>query len=324
MRSSEIASLRVDSLRRELSEDGVVERFKVIGRVYKGVLALEGREETWVTIEPVARAIDVLTRLTKRLRAKAPEEVKNLFLRGERISRVCILRDGNTRELLRQFVDHVKVPLVDGKVWKLSARQFRRTLARWIARRPFGELAGMIQYKHTEIAIFEGYAGRDAEFSKELSEEKILANIDLLESLKQDIIEGQVAGPKGAELIETFRGVAGERRTDDEAYMLKHLSRTVHVGMYNLCFYDPAYAMCQQHIPTSDRKAPILSHCQPNLCPNSCITKQHLGPRQSVLYGIDNLLKTSKLTTPQRLALETERREIGKSIQPLLRDRKCV
>ena len=35
----------------------------------------------------------------------------------------------------------------------------RRTIAWHIANRPFGTIAGMIQYKHASVAAFEGYAG---------------------------------------------------------------------------------------------------------------------------------------------------------------------
>src|SRR3954465_10024840 len=37
----------------------------------------------------------------------------------------------------------------------LSASQFRRTLAWFIARQPFGIIAGKLQYKHTSTLIFE-------------------------------------------------------------------------------------------------------------------------------------------------------------------------
>ena len=46
-----------------------------------------------------------------------------------------------------------------GTPWRLTTRQFRRTIAWHIANRPFGTIAGMIQYKHASVAAFEGYAG---------------------------------------------------------------------------------------------------------------------------------------------------------------------
>jgi hypothetical protein len=49
-----------------------------------------------------------------------------------------------------------------GKPWRITTRQFRRTIAWHIANRPFGTIAGMIQYKHASVAAFEGYAGTSA------------------------------------------------------------------------------------------------------------------------------------------------------------------
>src|SRR3546814_12944454 len=76
-------------------------------------------------------------------------------------------------EVVRQlntFRDHLNtafgspdMPVIppgpDGKPWRITTRQFRRTIAWHIANRPFGPIAGMIQYKHAPVAEFEGHAG---------------------------------------------------------------------------------------------------------------------------------------------------------------------
>jgi hypothetical protein len=50
------------------------------------------------------------------------------------------------------------IPLVNGQPFRLLTRQFRRTLAWFIARQPGGVIAGAIQYRHLSIQMFEGYA----------------------------------------------------------------------------------------------------------------------------------------------------------------------
>src|SRR3546814_3309117 len=69
-----------------------------------------------------------------------------------------------TAEIVRQlnrFRDHLndhfgsaQAPVIpagpDGRPWRLTTRQFRRTIAWHIANRPFGTIAGMIQYKHAD------------------------------------------------------------------------------------------------------------------------------------------------------------------------------
>lgn len=46
-----------------------------------------------------------------------------------------------------------------GRLPRLTTRQFRRTLAWFIARRPGGTIAGALQYRHQYVQMFEGYAG---------------------------------------------------------------------------------------------------------------------------------------------------------------------
>jgi integrase len=317
MRDSEITSICEGCIRRERSADGVVERIKIKGILFKGIKDRKGCPETWVTIEPVAQAIEVLERLTERFRrwSKAAE----LFLFSGNSIRVIPTR--KTIRRLRSFAEHVGIPLVDGKPWPFTTRQFRRTLARRFARKPFGEIAGKNQYKHAEIAIFEGYMGRDFEFLMDVEEERLLSNLDILEELEQSIYDGTVAGPKGLALAEEFRGMAGDRRPDDEGYMLKHLVKTLYVGPFNLCFYDPDYALCQEHVAKGERKAPITSHCQPDKCPNSCITeKHHIGNYLAQINEITALLKRPKMPVPQRIALKQEKRRLEHIIAPLLKE----
>jgi integrase len=317
MRDSEITSMREGCLYVERSSDGVVERYRIRATLFKNMPDKKGREESWVAIEPVAQAIEVLERLTKPLRLQSGK--KDLFLSGKKGINVPSTPAINVG--LRLFAKHAGVPLVDGKPWLLSTRQFRRTLARWIARRPFGEIAGMMQFKHIQMATFEGYVGADPGWRKDLEQEKLLADIERLEDLEIDILNGTVAGPKGLELVESFRGVAGDRRHDDERYMLKHLAKTLFVGPFNLCFYEPAFALCQQHMPEKDRHTPVTSHCKPNLCPNSCITKEHLPAWEAQLVEIQRLRKGPKIPVPQRAALDQEAAKIERIIAPLRESR---
>ncbi|MFF7579134.1 hypothetical protein ACFZBE_29780 [Streptomyces sp. NPDC008061] len=42
---------------------------------------------------------------------------------------------------------------VAGAPWAFDTRQFRRTLAWYIAHRPFGVVAGSLRYKHARLAV---------------------------------------------------------------------------------------------------------------------------------------------------------------------------
>jgi hypothetical protein len=67
----------------------------------------------------------------------------------------------------------------DSKPWRITTRQFRRTVAWHIANRPFGTVADMIQYKHASIAAYEGYAGTSRSgFRNEVERERALGQLD--------------------------------------------------------------------------------------------------------------------------------------------------
>ena len=83
--------------------------------------------------------------------------------------------------------------------WAFDTRQFRRTLAWYIAHRPFGTVAGSLQFKHARLAVFEGYAGTSASgFTAELHAEEALARLDLLEDLYRDWNRGGRSGGHAA------------------------------------------------------------------------------------------------------------------------------
>lgn len=68
------------------------------------------------------------------------------------------------------------IPLVDGRPFRATTRQFRRTLAWFITRQPGGAIAGAIHYRHPSIQMFEGYAGTsDSGFRAEVESEQALA-----------------------------------------------------------------------------------------------------------------------------------------------------
>ncbi len=65
----------------------------------------------------------------------------------------------------------------------VSARALRRTLAWYIAHRPFGTAALVIQYKHVHATITEGHVGvADEEFRDLLATEMVEAELEALAS----------------------------------------------------------------------------------------------------------------------------------------------
>jgi hypothetical protein len=333
MRDSEVQAMRPGCLQRGLSSDGMIERLAIRSIIYKGRDA-RGEIEEWVTIAPVARAVEVAELLAARHRA--PHQHDGLWIvleRGTAIERglTHIVRQINR---YREHLDDrygsegaPLVPLVDDSTWIFNTRQFRRTLAWYIANRPFGVVAGKIQYKHTSVAMFDGYAGASTSgFRQEVEQERALGQLDDIVAQYEARRRGEkLAGPAGGRVaaemqrVEAATGVLPGIIADEKRVkaMLAHLARTLHVGVLNDCYFDRATALCLRSSDV-DHAVPRLSNCAPDRCPNSCITSSHVPAWQAAIDDADALLKNNKcLSAAQRTAIHEDRTRMSRLIAPL-------
>lgn len=314
MRDSEVQGAERGAISEERSEDGLVERIKLQSRVYKDK-GLDGERAKWVVIAPVQSAIEVLERLSQG---------SSLFEKNFCGSKT----KGTIRSRINSFLNYFAkratelgfvVPEVDGSPWRFSTRQFRRTLAWHIANQPFGVVAGMIQYKHASIAMFEGYAGTSASgFRAEVEIEQALARMDdVVESYERYKKGIRLSGPgsKAVEAaFESARQTAGdlpgsvvdERRL---RMILKKLAETLYPAALNDCYFDASKARCLSKAKTTDRSVPLANQCEPNKCANSCIAAKHLGAWKLQKAAIESL-SARPLSPLQRTAVDIRRREI--------------
>lgn len=332
IRVSELLSLKSGCAYRGKSSDGIVDQYFLRGKLLKGHM----KDEKWVIIEPAYKAIVTLEHLTSYYRNIFG--IDNIFYSsmlvrqsnagGTTIFSSC--KDDKTfrKSLKAQSISNrfnnlisfynsddnfEDIPKVEGKDWKLNSRQFRRTLAKHIAREPFGIIAGALQYKHAQTAIFEGYAGSDPSWLTLLKNEETLASIDFLEELYHDIEEGSVGGIKGKELTEefSFKGKAGDRRKDEIKYFINSHRGDFHVGPLNYCFFDPEKSKC---LNSPSSKTPVFSKCRPDQCANSCISTRHLSTWEHQSEEIKQILDDKLLSEPQRVSLENQYSSIDKII----------
>jgi integrase len=335
MRDSELQAMRVGCWSLSRSADGIVERHRIRSLAYKA-RETSGEEAEWVTISAVARAIEVMERLTARQR-----EVRGV----DTIWQTLAMNNGNMTELrggvirlINGLRDHLDarspegpaIPHIEGRPWWFTPRQFRRTLAWYIANRPFGTVAGKIQYKHASIAMFEGYAGGSPSgFRREVEQERALGQLDdVVEHYEEAIRRGlPPAGPAAARLRNEFARIRDElgdlpgRIVDAQRLrsMLGHIGRTLHVGLLADCFFDPDTALClDREKATSDRSAPALSHCRPDRCPNACVTRRHLTPWQASIAEGEQLLQDRRFSPLQRQVLTQDNERKRRLIAPLL------
>jgi hypothetical protein len=335
MRDSEVQAMRAGCHSIARSADGLIERHRIRSTAYKRA-GVAGRSEEWVTIAPVARAVAVLERLTGPARARRRIDSLWVVLKGG-----VATKDHLSSEIVRtlnQFRDHLDrtrgkpdAPAMprgsDNRPWNFSTRQFRRTVAWHIANRPFGTVAGKIQYKHASIATFEGYGGESGSgFRAEISRERALGQLDDIIEHYEDFRRGLApAGPASARILREFAHVRDALddlpgRIADPARlrsMLRHLARTLHAGFLNDCFFEPASALCLPRAPVEERRAPVLSRCSPDRCPNSCIATRHLPPWEASIADTDVMLRDPHLSAFQREVLTAEQTRKRRLIAPL-------
>jgi hypothetical protein len=338
MRDCEVQAMQRGCLSITRSEDGVIMRHRVQSVAYKGKSS-RGEPAQWITIEPVARTIDVLERLS--FRAASARGLDTLWpVLADRP--VC--KDHLSAEIVRQlnrYRDHLndlfgtaEKPVVpdgpEGKPWRITTRQFRRTIAWHIANRPFGTIAGMMQYKHASVAAFEGYAGSSASgFRAEVENQRALGQLDdLLTYFDERQKDSVPSGPAGPRITRALNAVAAElgplpAMISDRARlrtMLASLARTLHVGVLADCFFDPGTAMCLKQATNVDNKMPMTALCQPIRCPNACITARHRPAWARSADEARTLLREKRLSPLQRAALKQDLERIEGVLDNIDRD----
>nr|WP_172691077.1 MULTISPECIES: hypothetical protein [Rhizobium/Agrobacterium group]ASK43678.1 hypothetical protein [Agrobacterium radiobacter]ASK43808.1 hypothetical protein [Rhizobium rhizogenes] len=332
MRDGEVQAMQPDCVTRSLSADGMIERLAVRSTIFKDRGA-RGEDSEWITIEPVDRAVAVAQRLVARRCRKNDDLWFILDRNGHPDGRGIV----SISEQINRFRAHIDerygtadqpaIPLFNGQPWSFNTRQFRRTLAWYIANRPFGVIAGKIQYKHASVAMFDGYAGSSVSgFRQEVEQERAFGQMDDVVAQYEAYCRGQkLGGPVTSRLTAEYDRIRHELEplpgriadTGRLRAMLSHLARTLHVGYLNDCFFEPATALCLDKDKSTEPPVPALPRCSPDRCPNACITPRHLPVWQASIEEADRLLQDKRLPRFQREALQRDNERKRKLIAPL-------
>ncbi|MGA0608323.1 integrase [Phenylobacterium sp. VNQ135] len=322
MRDCEVQAMRFGCVSVARSEDGMILRHRLQATAYKGKRA-RGEPAEWVTIAPVAQAVQVLEQLSAR--SAGARGVDTLWP-------VLSLKTGTkthvSAEIVRQlnaFRDHLNglfgaagepviPPAADGSPWRFTTRQFRRTIAWHIANRPFGTVAGMIQYKHASVAAFEGYAGSSRSgFRAEVEAERRLGQLDdILDYFEGHQVGARLSGPAavkvGRALDAAAEGLGPSPTMIADRGRLRVLlastARSLHPGLLADCFFDPSTALCLAG--RAPAASPVMPLCQPTRCPNACITARHRPAWARSADDVRELLREKRLSSAQRTVLAGE------------------
>ncbi len=289
----------------ERDSNGTAYRWKITGLAFKGENDPRGVPATWVVGHPAARAVAVLERLQ-------PPGQSLLFARlpyreGTRpASSNAVLTTAATQQALADFTRWVStycavngradvIPVPDSTAGPLTTRQFRRTLAWFIARHPGGVIAGAIQYRHHAIQMFEDYAGTSSTgFRAEVESEQAIARGEHLLAMIDQHEHQQMTGPAAAEAAGRLASFAGQVATDPRrlARLMARHDPAIYPGKYVTCIYSHAKALCSRHAE------PDLGSCRPLECRNAAFTAANRDALRDELPRIDASLARTPALPP--------------------------
>ncbi|AMY20336.1 MULTISPECIES: hypothetical protein [Nocardiaceae] len=289
MRDSEVKHLKRGCVRTVRDERGVAYRWYVSGTAFKGERDAAGTPATWVVGEPVARAIAVLERLQPKSRdwLFAHLDVSCRYSSSENRVYSSKATCSQVKSLTLWVNAYVESRARDDGIpdWHFTTRQFRRTLAWFIARRPGGSLAGAIQYRHLSVQMFEGYAGTsDSGFRAEVEAEEALARGEHLLAMIDSHQHEGLAGPAGQEAMTRLKGFSVESgfagQIINDPNRLKRIMKKggpeVYPGRYATCVFNPEKALCRHKTDLHGFSHPTTEECKPLHCRNVALTSDNI------------------------------------------------
>ena len=311
MRTGEVLNLERDCVQ----HDPVTDLWSITGRRWKSAYDQDGnklpegeqRQDPWTTIEPAARAIDVLHRLHPHpmLFPRYLHPQPSLSVRTSR-------RPGQARDTqavrgdidalitwINQYCAAVGLPdqIPADPHGRIAPSRLRRTLAWHIVRRPRGLIAGAIQYGHLHVRITLGYAGTyDSGFPDERAYEDWLHRLDTLVDDHQRLAAGErISGPAADEYHHRIQAghhqFAGRVLTNTKHArdLITNPLLQIYPGRAMTCVFDPAKALCQLRNDTTDtRRTPDQDDCRPN-CQNIAYTDRDIADLRARLGELREL-----------------------------------
>ncbi|WP_065091973.1 hypothetical protein [Rhizobium leucaenae] len=246
MRVSEILSMETGAVDyHPIGETGVAQAY-LVARLFKTVDQHGGRVERWIAPEPVVKAVELLEQLSASLREASGR--RELFLvKNTQYGEIVPVTQMHIGWRVNDFARHVGVPMHEGKPWAFSSHQFRKTFARFIARRDRSQLFGLAEhFKHASVAMTaRGYVGSDFDLRQLIDHE---SRAETATALDRILLSDRLAGRMGERIVvgnARFRGRAGEQvRRDYIEFVLTETDLRIHACDYGWCVFQAETSRC--------------------------------------------------------------------------------
>lgn len=251
MRVSEILGLEPGCITQRRSLDGSETFTFVTGRIYKTAPTAQGVPHEWVAPPIVERAIEILERISLPLRERTGQ--RSLWLnaanRGVTIrkARITVLtRNAMSDRLNIRFSPFVGVPPHEGKPWRLSPHQGRKTFAYFVARQDRSGLHALKEHLgHRSIVMTDqAYSGRDHEMTKLIGE---AATEEMVSAFAEVLTASELAGQAGEEIAKRspFRGqIVTQDALEYARQRLRDTGLRFEVCDYGYCYYNARHSAC--------------------------------------------------------------------------------
>lgn len=297
------------------------------GTIFKQDSGYYGRSHEWVTPDVAIHAISVLEALSAPNRARTGHT--DLWLRARSKIRSMgatewqrvptgrfpckIVTDSAMTHTLHRYTRWLNLPLADGKRWRLTAREGRKTFARFAALRDRTCLHALAQHMgHRERAITDtGYAGTDYALEREIRTEVLEQSVAAWEHM---LSTPELGGRAGREILARrpqFRGARMKSELKSYARALVEGGLTLGICDYGYCVYRQPYSACRGTL-----SGPNPVYREPSTCArclNFAVSTPHRPYWLEQLRRCEELLKEPALPT-QTLKIARDRLEEARSV----------
>lgn len=330
MRGEECRALERGCCRTHTDPETGQLHYRIHGKTFKGALDKSGnaipsgveREQPWLAIAPVAKAVAVMEALNPTSQLLFPIEAFSLWPCGVNAGkavharmvrdRIQDLIDWSNRTAVRLGRPHDVIPADPEEA--VTVKRFRRTLAWFIYRKPGGRVALGVQYGHLRGYTTDGYGSRVASGLRDVFPmEEALARADYLEDAHQRLENGeQVSGPAAGRYTQALhlfdRQFRGRYLSSQQAAALRanpQLRIYDNPQQFVTCCYDQAKALCHPDRETaaSQLRSPDVSHCQPG-CGNIARTDHNIDQVRAAINRHEAEVASATTPTPLRVRLE--------------------
>jgi integrase len=309
-RVSEILRLREGCVKALKTSDdrGVDEIALIVGAIFKREHGYHGRPHEWVAPPPAVHAVYVLEALSAPHRQQTGRQ--SLWLRtGSRQFGSMewqsdtvgglpkIPHTDRINNALGRLAEWLRLPMYQGKPWRLSTHQGRKTFARFVALRDRTGLFALAQHLgHRDRTVTDtGYSGSDYALATEIEAHVLDQSVSAWEHMLSAPVLG---GRAGAEILAKrprFRGARMKQDLRSYARLLVEAGLTLGVCDWGFCVYRQEHSAClgTASAPNPIRREP--STCA--RCRNFVVGEKHRPYWQEQVLRHETLLNEPALPT---------------------------